>query len=357
MSTSKSAPIRLAILDDYASTSHPIFADFKDRNSDLDLQIDHFPTTLNTRTPSGLKEAISRLQPYIIISTMRERTPFPAELVSQLPNLRLLLTTGNKNASIDLTECERRSIVVAGTGPRPGAVQGFDSTNEQTWALILGVVRHVAEDDMRVKAGGWQNGMNSCLAGKTLGLLGLGRLGLQCAVTGKLGFGMNVVCWSENLTQEKADAQAESRGLEKGSLKVAGSKEEFFREADIVSVHYVLSERSRGIVGAKELGWMKKDAVLVNTSRGPLIDESALAKALRESRLKGVGLDVFDTEPLPDDSVWRRKDWPEDVTVLVSPHMGYVEELTMTSWYEQTTENVKKWAHGEDVSHRMKTST
>lgn len=349
-----SGPIRVAILDDYASTSKPIFEKLIETNPNLNLQIDSFPDTLPTRAPSGLDASVTRLQPYTIISTMRERTPFPAELLSQLPNLKLLLTTGNRNASIDVPECERRGIILAGTGSTQHSkfVTGYDSTNEQNWALILGVVKQVAESDFRVKAGGWQSGLNTTLAGKTLGLLGLGRLGAQCAVTGKLGFGMQVLAWSSNLTQEKADEAAEARGLPAGSFKVAGSKEELFREADVLSVHYVLSDRSRGIVGSEELGWMKKNAVLVNTSRGPLVEEAALVKALRAGDIRAVGLDVFDVEPLPSDSVWRSQDWGDKV--LLSPHMGYVVDGTMQSWYEQTAENIKRWVLGEEVLKLIK---
>ncbi|KAK5096398.1 hypothetical protein LTS08_007654 [Lithohypha guttulata] len=321
------SPIRLAVLDDYAYTSKPIFEHFTRQNPDHNVQIDYCPSTLLTRTPDGLKAAIDRLKPYTIISTMRERTPFPAELISQLPNLKLLLTTGSRNASIDLAEC---------------------------------VARRIAELDLRVKTGrgeeGWQEGLNTGLAGKTLGLLGLGRLGVQAAATGILGFGMKVLAWSENLTQEKADRAAADRGLPAGSFRVASSKQELFANADVLSVHYVLSDRSRGTVGKQELSWMKKSSVLINTSRGPLIDESALVNALRQKKLKGVGLDVFDVEPLPEDSVWRSNDWPEDVTVLVSPHMGYVEENTMTSWYEQTADNVGRWLRGEELFKQMSTT-
>lgn len=273
---------------------------------------------------------------------MRERTAWPSSLLSQLPNLRLLLNSGNRNASIDLDAAEKAGIIVTGTKSIHGG-----STNEQTWALILGVLKRVAEGDASVKRGGWQVGTGMHLAGRTLGLLGLGRLGTACAVTGKLGFGMDVLAWSSSLTQEKADEIAVSKGLGKGGIRVAASKEELFREADVLSVHYVLSERSRGIVGRDELRVMKRDAVLVNTSRGPLVDEDALVEALRENRIRGVGLDVFEVEPLPGDSVWRSEEWGG--RVVLSPHMGYVEESTMNYWYEQQVENIRRWIKGEDV--------
>ena len=301
--------IRVAILDDYASTSQPYFDPLLSTHKSL--KVDYIPSTIpNYTSPADLQSQVQRLQPYQIISTMRERTKFPAELVSQLPNLKLLLTTAMHNAGIDVAACEKQGVVVCGTNVRGeaaarGAKKGGDTTNEQTWALLLGVMRGIAADDARVKTGGgeaWQDGMATGLAGRTLGLLGLGRLGLHAAVTGVLGFGMEVVCWSTNLTQEVADERAVSKGLGKGVLRVAKDKESFFREADVVSVHYVLSERSVGIVGEQELGWMKESAFLVNTSRGPLVDEKALVSALRAGKIRGAGLDVFDVEPLPADS-------------------------------------------------------
>jgi len=311
------------------------------------------PHTLNTRTPAGLAAAITRLQPYDVICTMRERTPFPAALLRALPNLKLLLTTGARNASIDLQAAADAGVRVAGTKGSQ-LLPGFDPTNEQTWALILAVCKGIAGDDARVKGaadGGWQGGVNIGVAGKTLGVLGLGRLGLQCAVTGRLGFGMQVVAWSENLTQERADEAAATRGLAKGEIRVARSKEEFFRGADVVSVHYVLSERSRGIVGASELGWMKESAVLVNTSRGPLVEETALVEALKQGKIAGAGLDVFDVEPLGADSVWRDRGWGR--RVVLSPHMGYVEESTMKGWYEQQADNVRRYLTGEELTGLM----
>lgn len=343
--------VRIAVLDDYAGTSNQILSTLREAHSDLSIEVDHYSDTINTRSPVGIEAAVRRLEPYAIISSMRERTPFPADLISQLPNLKLLLTTGTRNAAIDLDACQKHNVRVAGTVGHSKSVSGFDSTNEQTWALILGVAKKVAEGDANVKKGAWQNGLVSILAGKTLGLLGLGKLGTQCAVTGKLGFGMKILCWSENLTQEKADKAAESRGLPQGSFQVAASKEQLFQRADILSVHYVLSDRSRGIIGKQELDWMKSTAILVNTSRGPLIDEVSLVDALKEKRIRGVGLDVFDTEPLPDDSIWRSRDWPDGVTVLISPHMGYVVEETMESWYEQTADNIKRFLRKEELLH------
>lgn len=357
MSSSTTA---IAVLDDYAGTSRQYFDTLVQDHKDLNIHVDYFDDTLNTRTTEGLHTAIEHYERYPIISTMRERTPFPAELLTQLPNLKLLLTTGNKNASIDMEACKKQGIIVTGTGRWAQYDPNHDSTNEQCWALILGVARRIAELDARVKTKrgkqGWQHGLNTGLAGKTLGLLGLGRLGTQAAATGILGFGMKVLAWSENLTQEKADAAAEKRGLPTGSFQVAKSKKELFENADVLSVHYVLSDRSRGIVGKEELKLMKPSAFIVNTSRGPLIDEATLVEALKEKKIHGVGLDVFDTEPLPDDNVWRTTTWPNDTVVVLSPHMGYVEETTMNSWYEQTAKNIRRYLSKEEVLYQITTS-
>lgn len=349
--------IKLAILDDYANIAIPHFQSLQ--QSYKDIKIDTYNTTLNANISEEHSQLIERLKSYNVISSMRERTRFPASIIDELPNLKLLLTTGNRNAAIDLVACEKRGVTVAGTTPKPNSVKGYDTTNEQTWALILGLTKNVVEEDQRVRAGvgttGWEEGLVSCLAGKKLGLLGLGRLGTQCAVTGRLGFGMEVIAWSSSLTQEKADEAAQSHGLEKGSLRVCGSKEELFKEADVLSVHYVLSERSVGIVGEKELRSMKPSAIVVNTSRGPLIDETALLKVLDEGRIGGAGLDVFDTEPLPKDSPWRSTEWGKNgkSRVLISPHMGYVEEGSMHNWYDQTAQNLERWLRGEELKTRI----
>lgn len=230
-----------------------------------------------------------------------------------------------------------------------------DSTTEHTWALILGLARNIARDDAAVKNGRWQGSFATGLAGKTLGVLGLGALGAATAKIGALAFGMRVIAWSSNLTQDAADEKAAGLGLPAGTFEVASSKLELFREADVLSVHYVLSERSVGIVGAEELGVMKPTALLVNTSRGPLVDEKSLLKTLEEGKIRGVALDVFDLEPLPLDSPWRTTRWGVEgrSDVLLSPHMGYVEEGVMHRWYEEQAENLEKWLSGKDVETRL----
>ena len=345
--------VKLAILDDYTDMTPSKLSSVADR-----LEIVTFPETLNAKSASGQKALIERLKPFTIISTMRERTAFTREVLSELPNLKLLLTTGMRNASIDVKTCAERGVVVAGTtGQMAGskALPGYAATNEHCWALILGLAKDIASNDKAVKDGGWQSGLSFGLSGRTLALLGFGRLGAQCAKTAVYGFGMEVTAWSSSLTQETADEKAEAHGLPKGTYRVVGSKRELFETADILSVQYVLSDRSRGIVGEEELNVMKKNALLVNTSRGPLVDEQALLKVLKEGRIRGAALDVFDIEPLDKESEWRTTKWGQDgrSEVLISPHMGYVEERTMNTWYEETAENVELFLDGKDVKRRF----
>lgn len=341
---------KLAILDDYASIAPAHFEALGDK-----VEVHSFPRTLNTKIPSEHAALVSRLEAFPIISTMRERTVFSRSVLAALPKLKLLMTTGMKNASIDVAACQELGITVTGTGGKPNAVAGYDGTNEMTWSLILGLAKDIVAGDGVIKSSptGWQTTLVSPLAGKTLGLLGLGRLGVQAAVTGTLGFGMKVVAWSSSLTQDKADEAAASRGLPAGSFQVAASKEALFAAADVLSVHYVLSDRSRGIVSRPELAAMKPSAFLVNTSRGPLIDEPALVEALDAGQIRGVGLDVFNVEPLPADSPWRRQGYwgvQGRSKVLVSPHMGYVEEENMHGFYAQQGETVRAWLAGEELT-------
>jgi phosphoglycerate dehydrogenase-like enzyme len=347
--------VKVAVLDDYAKTAPEHF------DSLSNVSVTYIPdTTPLPYNDERIKAQAARLKDFTVICTMRERTPFPRALLSQLPNLKVLTTTGMKNASIDIAACEDLGITVTGTGGKPNSKKGYDATNEQTWALITGLAKGVfpGHDAVTKTSNGWSSGTSMSLAGKTLGLLGLGRLGAQCGFTGYLGFGMDVLCWSSSLTQEKADDAAAERGIGKGIFKVAASKEELFEKADVLSVHYVLSDRSRGIVGKDELVKMKKGAIIVNTSRGPLIDEQALLSTLKEGKIRGAALDVFDIEPLPADSEWRTVKWGQDgkSDVLISPHMGYVEDETMNSWYYQTAQNVERWLKGEEVRAKLTAS-
>ncbi|KAK4543904.1 hypothetical protein LTR36_004678 [Oleoguttula mirabilis] len=351
----------LAILDDYVGIAAKHFGHIES------LKVDSFPETLNPAKHDDFEALVKRLEPYEIISSMRERTPFPAELQKRLPNLKLLLNSNVRNASIDMRYAAERGIVVAGTkGDRPKDKKALEALDELpppaghstviqlAWAQLLALCSRIAPDDYALKHDptAWQSALMVPIAGKTLAILGLGKLGIGMAKVGALAFGMEVIAWSENLTQEKADAAAEGAGLAKGAFK-AVSKEELFRQADVLSVHYVLSPRSRGIVGAQELGWMKKSAILGNTSRGPLVDEAALIDALREGRIKGACLDVFWEEPLPEDSPWRSTNSWSKGEVVLSPHMGYANEGTMNRWYQEQAENVERWMRGEEVLNIM----
>ncbi len=286
---------------------------------------------------------------------MRERTPFPKDLVDRLPNLKLLLTTGSRNASIDVQACHASGVVVAGTGGKGVPAPGPDSTTQHCVALILGLARGLARDDAAFKAGGWQTACATGLAGKVFGTVGLGRLGVSVARIMRLAFGMRVVAWSPNLTQETADERARAAGLpieddeEEGKTFRAVSREELFASADVVSVQLVLSERSRGLLGAADLARMKPSALFVNTSRGPIVVEDDLLDAAKRGAIRGVALDVFEIEPLPLNSEWRTTKWGEGGTsqVLLSPHMGYVEEETLGYWYKLQVENILRWQKGE----------
>lgn len=378
MGTSADTIPRLGILDDYLNTSSPHFAHI----SPLKLHITAFNDTIVPVTPSETMRLVERLKPFTILSSVRERTTFPGELLAQLPNLKLLLATGTQFETFDLDAARQRGIaVVAAPGlgrtddampHRPNIKRGgAHPTTQHTWALLLALARNVAIDDAALKASRnfeqpgappWQTGLATSLTGATLGIVGLGRLGAAVARIGHLAWGMDVVCWSENLTQEKADKLAAEVGLSPddgpGDTKTfrVVEKAELFSSADIVSIHYVLSERSRGIVGARELDLMKPSSLLINTSRGPLIEEHALIDALENGKFHGCAMDVFDVEPLPYDSIWRRAHyWGQDgrSKVLTTPHMGYVDSVLMNTWYAETAENVERWLDGKELLHRL----
>jgi phosphoglycerate dehydrogenase-like enzyme len=359
-------PIKLAILDDYQDVARSHFAHLEPQ-----FEITVFRDTLlpygHPSTPENVKqELVERLKPFTVISTMRERTPFPEDLLKKLPNLKLLLTTGLKNAALDLAAAKRLNIPITGatgqwTGNNAPPVQrprGLDSTGEHIIALVLGISHRLAFDDREVKTGGWQTGFTTGLAGKVFGAIGLGRLGVSAARILHQNFGMKVVAWSTSLTQEVADEKAKAAGLpvegEDGekTFKVV-SKEEVFKQADFASVHYVLSDRSRGIVGRAELSLLKKTAFLINISRGPLIDEAALLDTLESGAIRGAALDVYDIEPLPKDSRWRSEKWGTEGRshVLLSPHMGYVEESNIERWYGEQAEITRRWHKGEELLH------
>jgi phosphoglycerate dehydrogenase-like enzyme len=305
--------IRIAILDDYQNVSLEM-ADWSPLAGRAEITVfnDHL---------SNLDEVVERLLPFDVVCVMRERTPLPRSVIERLSRLKLIASTGPRNAAIDVEAAAERGIVVAHTG--------FDarSTIEMTWALILASARQVALENAHLRAGGWQLTMGDSLRGKTLGLLGLGNIGSEVARIG-LAFGTEVIAWSQNLTADKAEAS--------GARLV--SKEELFRKADILTIHLVLSQRTKGLVGAAELQAMKPSARLINTSRGPIVNESALMQVLREHRIAGAALDVFDVEPLPTDHPFRSLD-----NVLATPHIGYVAQDLYRTFYGNTVKNIARW--------------
>ncbi|AEO69933.1 uncharacterized protein THITE_2155971 [Thermothielavioides terrestris NRRL 8126] len=353
-----SAPIRVAVLDDYQGISEPKFKALDPSKYEVTFFKDTLLPYNHPDTPQDVKDKlVARLEPFTVISTMRERTPFPRELIARLPNLKLLLTTGNRNLALDLGAFAERGIPVAGAVDRAHAGSvGSVSTTEHCVALILAAARNLAQDDHVVKSGGWQTVPAVSLAGKVFGAVGLGRLGVAVARIMRVAFGMRVVAWSENLTQEKADEKAREAGLpvegEDGekTFKVV-SKAELFRTADVVSVHLVLSDRSRGVIAGRDLEMMKPTAIFVNTSRGPLVVEKDLLDVLEQGKIRAAALDVFDLEPLPLNSRWRTTKWGQDgrSQVLLTPHMGYVEEATLDAWYDQQVENLLRWEKGEKL--------
>ncbi|GAA5870001.1 hypothetical protein JCM16303_001868 [Sporobolomyces ruberrimus] len=333
MSTTE--PHKLLILDDYTSSSMTL-ADW----SHLTRPPHSLSITVLTR-PIPPSELISTLSQYSVLHLMRERTPLSSSQLSQLsPRLKFITTTGMKNRGIDLDACQRLGIVVSGTDSVE--TRSASGTVEQTWGLILNLSRRITKEhaNLTLQTGDangervWQTGVAVGLKGKTLGLIGVGRLGKQVAQVGK-AFGMGVVGWSPNLTKERA---------QEAGVEFVGSLEELLKTSDVVSLHIVLSDKTRGILGKKELGLMKRTAFLVNTSRGPLVNEDALVEAVREGTIAGAGLDVFDVEPLPRDHPLRSLE-----NVVLSPHMGYVETPLYEIWHKQTVENVENFLEGNPV--------
>ena len=277
--------------------------------------------------PADTATMIERLRGFEVICVMRERSTFDKALLQGLPNLKLLVTGGMRNAAIDIPAAKALGIQVCGTDSYKQAAP------ELTWALIMASTRNLLVEANALRDGGWQVGLGGDLYGKTLGILGLGSIGQKVAQFAQV-FGMRVIAWSENLTPQRA--------AEAGVTWV--SKRELFEQADILTVHLVLSDRSRGLVDAEVLGWMKPTARLVNTARGPIVDEQALVSALSEGRLAGAALDVYSEEPLPIDHPFRRLP-----NVLATPHVGYVSEQNYRQFYQQMIEDVQAWASGAPV--------
>jgi phosphoglycerate dehydrogenase-like enzyme len=305
--------VNIAVLDDYQGVALTL-ADWSKVTARARVTVfnDHL------EDPDALVE---RLLPFDVVCVMRERTPLRRQVIERLPKLKLIASTAMRNASIDADAAAERSIAIAHTS------YSSAPTVELTWALILAGARHIVSENASLRAGAWQRSVGDDLAGKTLGIVGLGNIGAQVAKVG-LAFGMQVIAWSQNLTREAAAAA--------GARLVP--KEELLREADVVSIHLVLSGRTRGLIGAAELQLMKPTARLVNTSRGPIVVESALIEALANGRIAGAAIDVFDVEPLPPEHPYRRLD-----RVLATPHIGYVSRGLYERFYRDTVANIAAW--------------
>jgi phosphoglycerate dehydrogenase-like enzyme len=312
--------VRCAILDDYQNVALKV-VDWSKVKGDVEFKV--FNEHLG-----GPDKVIAALKGFQIVVAMRERTGFPKQVIEALPDLKLLITTGMRNASIDTETAKARGVTVCGTpnfgNPTAGIAIG----------LMLELTRHIGYENARMHAGAtWQSTIGPDLEGMTLGTLGLGRLGTHTANIAK-AFGMKVIAWSQNLTPEKCAA------VGVGYV----SKDDLFRQSDFITIHVVLSPRSRGLVGAKELGLMKPGAFIVNTSRGPIIDEAALVAALRDKKIGGAGLDVFDVEPLPVDHPLRKMD-----NVVVTPHLGYVTTQNYQHYFNGVVEDIRGFLDGKPV--------
>jgi phosphoglycerate dehydrogenase-like enzyme len=304
---------KIAVLDDYQSVAL--------ESADWSVLLDRADVAVFQDHLADPDAVIERLLPFDVVCVMRERTPLPRFIIERLPNLKLIASTGPVNASIDVAAAGDHGIAVVHTGYRS------DPTIEFTWALILASVRNIVTESNSVRAGGWQQTVGTDLRGKTLGILGLGQIGSQVARIGS-AFGMNPVAWSQNLTPEAAKAA--------GAILV--SKDRLFEQADILTIHLVLSGRTRGLVGSKDLARMKPTARLINASRGPIVDEQALIGALKNRQIAGAAIDVFDIEPLPPSHPFRTLD-----NVLATPHIGYVSHGVYKTFFEDTVSNIRKW--------------
>jgi phosphoglycerate dehydrogenase-like enzyme len=315
--------MRVSILDDYQGVALGM-ADWSPvKSRGIEIAVERFPF-------ADEEDVVRSLADSEIVCAMRERTAFPKHVIDRLPKLKLLITTGMRNASFDMEAAKAKGVTVCGTGG-PGG--GNEDTAELAWGLILGAARRIAEDHALMRQGGWQTRVGHRLAGKTIGLLGLGRLGSAVGRVG-LAFGMKAIAWSQNLTAEKA--------AEQGVTRV--EKDDLFRQADVLSVHLVLSARSRGLVGAREIGLMKPSAILVNTSRGPIVDTEAAIAALKSGKLAYGGFDVYDKEPLPIDHPLRTCP-----NVILTPHIGYVTDENYRGSFPQYVENIVGFLDGKPV--------
>jgi phosphoglycerate dehydrogenase-like enzyme len=315
----------VAILDDYAGMALEL-ADWSPVRSRSEVTV--FDRHLSEA------HAAEVLRPFEVLCTVRERMALPRTLIERLPNLKLITIVGRSLPNLDMAAASECGVLVAHSdfaNPRFAAVR--DATPELAWGLMIATVRNLADEHRRMRDGGWQTSVGVTLSGKTLGLLGLGRTGKRMAEYAKV-FGMEVIAWSQNLTEETA-AAAGARRVEKAAL---------FESSDVVSIHLVLSERTRGLVGEPELALMRPHAYLINTSRGPIVDEAALIAALQTGRIAGAGLDVFDVEPPPPDHPLRRLP-----NVTLSPHLGYVTREMLAAFYADSIEAVVAWLDGTPI--------
>jgi phosphoglycerate dehydrogenase-like enzyme len=316
---------KVAILDDYSGAALEV-ADWSPVQKRAEITV--FDRHLSE------DEAVDALRPFDVVCTLRERMAFPRTLIERLPNLKLITIVGRSLPNLDIDAASEHGTLVAHSDfahPRFRSLR--DATPEFTWGLLIATVRNLAEEHRRMREGAWQTTVGMTLSGKTLGLIGLGRIGTRMAEYAKV-FGMDVIAWSQNLTEEAAAAVGVRR-VEKAAL---------FTESDVVSIHVVLSERTRGLVGEAEMALMKPQAYLINTSRGPIVDEGALIAALKAERIAGAGLDVFDTEPLPSDHPLRLLP-----NVTLSPHLGYVTREMLGAFYSDTVEAVVAWLDGSPI--------
>ena len=304
---------QIAVLDDYQNAAL--------ESADWSVLRDRVDITVFQDHLADPDAVIERLLPFDVVCVMRERTPLPRNVIERLPNLKLIASTGSVNASIDVAVAGDRGIAVVHTGYRS------DPTVEFTWALILACARHIVTESNSVRSGGWQQTVGVDLRGKTLGVLGLGNVGSEVARIGS-AFGMKLIAWSQNMTAETAKAT--------GAILV--SKDQLFERADILTIHLVLSSRTRGLVGAAELEKMKPTAWLINASRGAIVEEQALITAMQNKRIAGAAIDVFDIEPLPPSHPFRTLG-----NVLATPHIGYVSQGLYKTFYEDAVSNIRKW--------------
>ncbi|QHC95736.1 hydroxyacid dehydrogenase [Pseudomonas sp. R84] len=311
--------VQIAVIDDWQDVARDV-VDWSVLDSLGEVTFEH-------DYPADNATLAERLGRYQVICVMRERTRFDEDLLKRLPNLKLLVTGGMRNAALDMQAAAKLGIKVCGTDSYKHAAP------ELTWALIMAATRNLVNEANALRGGKWQQGLGGDLHGKTLGILGLGSIGQRVAQFGQV-FGMKVIAWSENLTAERAE--------QVGVTYV--DKQQLFEQADVLSVHLVLSERSHGLVDAQALGWMKPTALLVNTARGPIVDEAALIKALQKQHIAGAALDVFEQEPLPAMHPFRTLD-----NVLATPHVGYVSRQNYEQFFSQMIEDIQAWAAGEPV--------